>query len=84
MTYHQRPQLQKSVEKTWNLLNNGSSAGSLLQTVTTENWYDADNNATRIKVTTTGDGHTYSKDTNNHYGPDAWDRARGRRRGRSR
>jgi len=62
-----QPYIAQSVEKTYALESNGSQAGSLLQTVTTDNVYDNYGNPTSISVTTNGGGKNFQKVTTNHY-----------------
>lgn len=47
--------------------SNGTQAGSLLQTVTTDNVYDDYGNPTSITVTTSGGGKNFQKVTTNNY-----------------
>lgn len=62
-----QPYIAQSVEKTYALESNGSQAGSLLQTVTTDNAYDNYGNPTNITVTTNGGGKNFQKVTTNSY-----------------
>ncbi|MDX2349628.1 MAG: RHS repeat-associated core domain-containing protein [Porticoccus sp.] len=62
-----QPYIFKSVEKSYALEGNGTLAGALLQTVTTDNVYDDYGNPTSIKVTTNGGGKNFQKVTTNNY-----------------
>jgi len=62
-----QPYISQSVEKTYDLVSNGATAGALLQTVTTDNVYDDYGNPTQITVTTAGGGKAFRKVTNNTY-----------------
>ncbi|GAA5442267.1 hypothetical protein Misp06_00441 [Microbulbifer sp. NBRC 101763] len=68
--YPYQPFLEKVVEETYSLENNGSSHGEHLQTVITENSYDNDGNVTSIKLRTIDEatGEQFIKNTLNCFG----------------
>ncbi|MDM3872664.1 SpvB/TcaC N-terminal domain-containing protein, partial [Porticoccus sp. W117] len=74
------PYLAQSIEKTYDLLNNGADQGTHLQTVTTDNVYDGYGNPTTITVTTDDEtgSDQFVKTTTNTYGTSTWEREMGR------
>jgi RHS repeat-associated protein len=66
-----QPYIHQSVEQTYALENDGTQAGALLQTVTTDNVYDDYGNPTNITVTTNGgpvgNDKNFQKVTSNTY-----------------
>jgi len=75
-----QPFMSKSEERTYNLVNNGASAGGLIQRIITDNIYDTYGNPTQITVTTkNGSNATVAtKQTANTYGSSAWEQQMGR------
>ncbi len=75
-----QPFIAESVEDTYELVNNGASAGSLLHTVTTQFAYDGYGNPTSIVVDTEdGAGSIISTtSTVNTYGSSVWEKEKGR------
>jgi len=79
-----RPYIAASTEKTYSTSTNLAVADKLdvsttvLQTVITQNTYDAYGNPLTINVATTGDGDSFSKNTTNLYGSSTYDKEKGR------
>ena len=73
-----QPFASRTVETTYDLNAGPNDEPALIATVTTENAYDGDGNATAVTVTATSGGKTFTTATKNTYGPSAADRANGR------
>ena len=79
--YYQ-PYNYQSIDKSYELVANGATVGSLLQTATTTNVYDSDGNATSITVKTTGGGKNFEKAVTNTYTASGFSSAESKRLGR--
>ncbi|MGD8176110.1 Ig-like domain-containing protein, partial [Marinimicrobium sp. ARAG 43.8] len=64
-----QPFIAQSVERRYELLQEGQIQGELLQTVTTDNVYDTSGNPLEISTTTEGGGKTFTKEVTNIFGP---------------
>jgi len=79
-----QPFISQSTEKGYDLSGNGTQQGALLKTVVTDTLYDDNGSGTsygnveQMIITTTGDGSTYSKETNNTFGSSVWESQMGR------
>ncbi|WP_445357512.1 FG-GAP-like repeat-containing protein [Microbulbifer sp. ANSA002] len=75
-----KPYIYNAVEETYDLKDNGNSAGELLQTVSTTNSYDGYGNALTINVVTKdgASGQQFVKKTENVYGSTTWEKEKGR------
>ncbi|MCT2532888.1 FG-GAP-like repeat-containing protein [SAR92 clade bacterium H231] len=76
------PYNYQSIDKSYSLVNNGATAGSLLQTATTTSSYDSDGNATSITVKTSGGGKNFEKVVTNTYTAAGFSAAESKRLGR--
>lgn len=70
--------LDKTTETSYALKNNGADQGSSLQTVTTDNDYDAYGNIAKVEVITSGSANTIKKTVVNQYYQTEWELRMGR------
>jgi len=63
-----QPFIAQTVERRYDLQENGQAPGELLQTITTENIYDNVGNPLNISTITEGGGETFTQDVVNRFG----------------